>query len=138
MDDLIITGENEREIYQIRENLVVPFQMKELEELQHFLGLKVDRTGEGFFLCQQNYTRDMLKKFNMLECRQVSTSMETKAKICAHEGKELNDKTKYRQLVGSLICLTLTRLNISYAAGVMSRYMQSPKKSHLDAARQIW
>ncbi|XP_068663100.1 secreted RxLR effector protein 161-like [Aristolochia californica] len=43
----------------------------------------------------------------------------------------------YRQLVGSLIYLTLTRPDISYAVGVMSRYMQDPKKSHLEAVRRI-
>ncbi|XP_022930089.1 uncharacterized protein LOC111436575 [Cucurbita moschata] len=111
--------------------------MKELGELKHFLGLEVDCTDEGLFLCQQKYTRDMLQKFNMLECKQASTLIETNAKICAHEGKKLNDKTTYRQSVGSLIYLTLTRPNISYAVGVMSRYMQNLKKPHLDAARRI-
>ena len=70
----------------------------------------------------------------MLEYKQVSTLMESNTKICAHEGKKLNDEMTYRQLVGSLIYLTLTRPNISYAVEVMSRYMQNPKKPHLDAA----
>ena len=79
----------------------------------------------------------MLHKFNMLECKQVSTPMETNTKICAHEGKELNNEMTYRQLVGSFIYLTLTRPNISYVIEAMSRYMQSPKKLHLDVAWRI-
>ncbi|KAL5567911.1 hypothetical protein UlMin_024486 [Ulmus minor] len=63
--------------------------------------------------------------------------MEPNAKMCAHEGKDLEDATMYRQLVGSLIYLTLTRPDISYAVGVMSRYMQNPKKPHLEAVRRI-
>ncbi|KAL5537363.1 hypothetical protein UlMin_046142 [Ulmus minor] len=63
--------------------------------------------------------------------------MEPNAKMCAHEGKDLEDATMYRQLVGSLIYLTLTRLDISYAVGVMSRYMKNPKKPHLEAVRRI-
>ena len=43
----------------------------------------------------------------------------------------------YQQLVGSLIYLTLTRPNISYAIGMASRYMQNPRKSHLEAVRRI-
>ena len=43
----------------------------------------------------------------------------------------------YRQLVGNLLYLTVTRPDISYAVGVMSRYMQNPKKPHLEAARRI-
>lgn len=43
----------------------------------------------------------------------------------------------YQQLVGSLIYLTLTRLNISYTIGVVSLYMKNPKKSHLEAIQRI-
>ncbi|KAJ9565416.1 hypothetical protein OSB04_001382 [Centaurea solstitialis] len=136
VDDLIITGDDEREIHQTRANLSVRFQMKELGELKHFLGLEVDRTKEGLFLCQQKYTRDILQKFGMMECKPASTPIEPNAKF-AHEGKELDDGMMYRQLVGSLIYLTLSRPDISYAVGVMSCYMQSPRKPHLDAARWI-
>ena len=73
----------------------------------------------------------------MLECKPILTPMEPNAKMCAHEGKDLEDATMYRQLVGSLIYLTLTRPDISYAVGVMSRYMQNPKKPHLEAIRRI-
>ncbi|XP_057481937.1 uncharacterized mitochondrial protein AtMg00810-like [Actinidia eriantha] len=95
--------------------------MKELGQLKHFLGLEVDRTQEGIFLCQQKYSKDLLKRFGMLECKPISTPMEPNAKMCAHEGKDLEDATMYRQFVVS----------------VMSRYMQNPKKSHLEAVRRI-
>ena len=51
VDDLIITRDDEDEIRRIRENLVVRFQMKELGELKHFLGLEVDQVKDGLFLC---------------------------------------------------------------------------------------
>ncbi|KAE8704478.1 hypothetical protein F3Y22_tig00110450pilonHSYRG00264 [Hibiscus syriacus] len=137
VDDLIITGDDEAEILQTKENLSVRFQMKELGQLKHFLGLEVDRTHEGIFLCQQKYAKDLLKRFGMLECKSTSTPMEPNIKMCAHEVKDLEDATMYRQLVGSLIYLTLTRPDISYAVGVMSRYMQNPKKPHLEAVRRI-
>ncbi|KAM6546425.1 hypothetical protein CsatB_027161 [Cannabis sativa] len=63
--------------------------------------------------------------------------MEANAKLCAHAGKDLQDGAMYRQLVGSLIYLTLTRPDIFYAVGVVSRYMQQPKKPHLEVVRRI-
>ena len=39
--------------------------------------------------------------------------------------------------MGSLIYLTLTRLDISYVVGVMNRYMQNPKKPHLEAVQRF-
>ncbi|KAK9185737.1 hypothetical protein WN943_026096 [Citrus x changshan-huyou] len=137
VDDLIITGDDVEEIFRTKENLSVRFQMKELGQLKHFLGLEVDQTKEGIFLCQQKYAKDLLKKFGMLECKPISTPMEPNAKMCAHEGKDLEYASMYRQLVDSLIYLTLTRPDISYAVGVMSRYMQNPKKSHLEAVRRV-
>ncbi|XP_017187340.1 uncharacterized mitochondrial protein AtMg00810-like [Malus domestica] len=111
--------------------------MKELRQFKHFLGLEVDRTQERIILCQQKYAKDLLQKFGMLECKPISTPVELNAKMCAHEGKDLEDATMYRQLVGSLIYLTLTRPDISYAVGVMSRYMQNPNKPYLEAVRRI-
>lgn len=137
VDDLIITGDHVEEIQQIRGNLSVRFQMKELGELNHFLGLEVERAKDGLFLCQQKYAQDLLDKYGMLDCKPISTPMEVNIKLCATEGKDLDDSTMYRQLVGSLIYLTLTRPDITYAVGVVSRYMQTPKKPHLEAVRRI-
>lgn len=80
--------------------------MKELDWLNHFPSLKVDRTEEGFF-CQQKYAENLLKKFKMLECKPISTLIEVNAKLCTHEGKDLQDETIYQQFIRSLIYLTL-------------------------------
>jgi hypothetical protein len=62
----------------------------------------------------------------MDECNHVSTPMEQNLKLTSKEGNEFEDATKYRQLVGSLIFLTTTRLNISFVFKILSRFMQKP------------
>ena len=52
VDDLIITGDDDWEIQQTKANLSIRFQMKELGALKHFLGLELERTNDGIFLCQ--------------------------------------------------------------------------------------
>ena len=137
VDDLIITGDYYEEIKRTRENFSVRFQMKELGELKHFLGLEVERTNEGLFLGQQKYAKDLLQRYEMLDCKPISTPMDPNVRLQEGKGKDLEDVTMYRQLVGSLIYLTLTRPDISYVVGVVSRYMSNPKKPHLDAVRRI-
>lgn len=57
--------------------------------------------------------------------------MEMNVKMCADKGKDLEDVTMYRKMVGSL--MALTGPDLSFAVGVMiSQYMQNPKKPHLD------
>ena len=56
--------------------------MKEFGQVKCFLSLEVDRTKEGIFVRQQKYAKDLLKKFQMLECKPISTPMEVNAKLC--------------------------------------------------------
>jgi len=74
VDDLIITGDYEEEILLIKQNLSVRFQMKELGQLKHFLGLEIDYTHKGLVLHQKRYSSDLLKKFGMVNCTNLDTN----------------------------------------------------------------
>lgn len=91
VDNLIITRDGETEIQQTKENLSIRFQMKELEELNHFLRLKVECTKERVFLCQQKYTKDLLQKYGMLNCKPLTLPIEINCKLSISEGKDLDD-----------------------------------------------
>ncbi|CAM8922319.1 unnamed protein product [Rhodiola kirilowii] len=91
VDDLILTGDDMEEICLTKGNLSVRFQMKELGELKHFLGLEVETTKEGIFLCQEKYAKDLLTKYGMMESKPIATPLEANVKYCTEEGKELED-----------------------------------------------
>ncbi|KAL0549968.1 hypothetical protein IC582_014463 [Cucumis melo] len=137
VDDLIIIGDHIEEVRQIKQNLLVRFEMKKLGELKHFLGLEMEYSEKGLFLGQQKYVKDLLQKYGVSDCKPISIPMKVNKRFCMHEGKDLADPTMYHRLVGSLIYLTLTRPDISYSVGVVSHYMQNSKKPHLEAVRRI-
>jgi hypothetical protein len=66
----------------------------------------------------------------MVECNHASTPMEETLKLTSKEGNELEDETRYTQLVRSLIYLTTTRSNNSFVIGILSRFMQKPFEGH--------
>ena len=134
-DDLILTGDCEEEILLSNKNLSVCFQIKELGKLNHFLGFEVDCNEDEICLHQKRYSKDLLMKFGMLNCKPISTPQEPNARICAHKGKDLAYVTIYRQLVGNMIYFYQTRPKISFAVGVMSRYMHNPKKHPMEVFR---
>jgi len=43
----------------------------------------------------------------------------------------------YIRIVGSLIYMTITRPDLRYAVGMVSQFMQTPRKPHLGAVRCI-
>jgi len=63
--------------------------------------------------------------------------MEINVKYRRDEGQLLADPTFYRQLVGSLIYVTITRPDISFAVHTVSKFMQSPTHFHLSAVHRI-
>ncbi|KAK2978981.1 hypothetical protein RJ640_017545 [Escallonia rubra] len=130
-------GDDSEEIDRVQVNLGVRFHMKKLGELHHFLGLELEQNEEGIFLCQQKYAKDLLIRFGLFGSNVIETPMEVNANLHMDEGEDIKDPTKYRQLIGSLIYLTLTRPDIAQAVGMVSRFMQAPKKPHLEAARRI-
>ncbi len=58
-------------------------------------------------------------------------------KLSANEGDLVEDTIMYKRIVGSLIYMTITRLNLSYAIGMVNQFMQTPRKSHLDVVRRL-
>ncbi len=78
-----------------------------------------------------------LSEYGMTGYKPISIPLEQNVKLSADEGDLVEDTTMYRRIVGSLIYMTITRPNLSYAITVVSQCMQTPQKPHLDAVRRI-
>ncbi|KAJ9554092.1 hypothetical protein OSB04_018137 [Centaurea solstitialis] len=125
VDDMIITGDNDDEISRLCDELSIRFEMKNLGEAHSFLGLEIVKTA-GYFLCQGSYALSLLERFGMADSTPTATSMEPQLKLHKAEGEPLKDPTRFRQLVGSLFYLTITRPDLAYSVGVVSQFMDKP------------
>ncbi|KAK8919208.1 hypothetical protein KSP39_PZI021074 [Platanthera zijinensis] len=137
VDDIIITGDYLEEIIHLKEQLSREFEVKDLGKLRYFLGIEVARSQQGIFISQRKYTLDLLEETGMLGCAPVDTPIEANHRIDADTGGEKVDASKYQRLVGRLIYLSHTRPDITYAVGVLSRYMHSPSIRHQQAAFRV-
>uniref|UniRef100_A0A3Q7HCI7 GAG-pre-integrase domain-containing protein n=1 Tax=Solanum lycopersicum TaxID=4081 RepID=A0A3Q7HCI7_SOLLC len=61
----------------------------------------------------------------------------TKEAGSTNEDILLVDPTQYQRLVGKLLYLTMTRVDIAYVVKVLSQFMHSPKQSHMNAALRV-
>uniref|UniRef100_A0A2N9EYP1 Uncharacterized protein n=1 Tax=Fagus sylvatica TaxID=28930 RepID=A0A2N9EYP1_FAGSY len=67
----------------------------------------------------------------------ADTPIEYNNRLNTHDGEPLPDATLYRQLVGSLVYLTVTRPDISYAVHIVSQFMAAPRSLHYAAVLRI-
>ena len=105
--------------------------MKDLGLMHYFLGLEVWQSPEKIFLNQGKYAVEILKRFDILECKSMNTPMETNLKLLVDTSSELVDATLYRQIIGSLMYMTNTRPDICFVVNTLSQYLVQPKHFHL-------
>ena len=137
VDDILVTGSDIQAIDHLKNLLNSTFKMKDLGQLHYFLGLEVHYRPKGIFLNQQKYIQDLVELARLKGSNSVETPMEINVKYSREEGELLSDPTLYRKLVGSLIYLTITRPDISYAVHIVSKFMQCPRHFHLSAVKRI-
>jgi hypothetical protein len=104
--------------------------MSMMGELTFFLGIQVKQTKQGTFVHQAKYTKDLMKKFNMVELNPVSTPMSFTTSLGPDEDGEAVDQREYRSMIGSLLYLTATRSDIHFIVGLCTRFQASPRSSH--------
>ena len=112
--------------------------MKDLGTLSYFLGLEViSSSSDGYYLSQAKYAYDLLSKAGITDNKIVSTPLKYNAKLTPLDGESISDATRYRQLVGSLIYLTVIRPDISHAIDMVSKFMDAPRSVHYAVVLRI-
>ena len=110
--------------------------MKDIGLMHYFLGLEVWKRREGIFFNQGKYAVEILKRFDMLDCKSMTTPMDTNLKLLSDESPEFVDVTQYKHIIGSLMYLTNTRPDICFAVNTLSQYLIKRRCVHLIATKQ--
>ena len=62
------------------------FEMSMIGELNFFLGFQIKQLKEGTFIHQEKYTKDILKKFKMDDCKPIKIPIPTNGHLDLDEG----------------------------------------------------
>ena len=114
------------------------FEMSMIGELTHFLGLQIRQQDSGIFLSQSKYAKNLVKKFGLESTSSVKTPMSPNVKLTVDLLGKSVDPSLYRSMIGSLLYLTASRLDISYNVGMCARYQANPKESQLRHTKPNW
>ena len=73
----------------------------------------------------------------MLDCKVMATPMDTNLMLLFNGTSELVGMAHYRQIIGSLMYLTNTWLDICCTVNTLSQYLVKPRWVHLIAAKNV-
>lgn len=137
VDDLLVTGINDKLVKKFKEDMQNTFEMTDLGEMVYFLRMEIKQKQNEVFICQKKYTREILKKFRMKNCKETATPMSEKEKLSKNDEAEKVDETLCRSMVGCLVYLTATRPDILHVVSLLSRFTNYATNTHFRAAKRV-
>ncbi|XP_022858592.1 uncharacterized protein LOC111379452 [Olea europaea var. sylvestris] len=119
----------------LKKSLAIEFEVKDLGQMQYFLGMEVARSHKGISILQRKYVLDLLIETGILGCKPSDTPIDAEKRI-KNAGNSV-DIDRYQRLVGKLIYLSYTRPDIVFAVSVVSQHIHAPKVVHLEEVYKI-
>jgi len=137
VDDIILTGNNPRLINHITQQLSTKFAIQDLGKLSYFLGIEVVPKGNDLILSQKKYISDLIHKAGLSQSKPVNSPMAINSNLALGDSPQLADPAQFRQIVGALQYLTLSRPDITFAVNKVCQFMHSPTENHWSAVKRI-
>jgi hypothetical protein len=137
VDDIIFGSTNQKSCEEFSMVMMQKSEMSMMGELNYFLGFQVKQLKKGTFISQTKYTQDLLKRFGMKDAKLANTPMGTDGHLDLKKGGKSVDQKAYRSMIGSLLYLCASRLDIMLSVCMCARVQSNPKECHLVAVKRI-
>lgn len=141
VDDLIILSTSSDFIGKFIAHISSRYETKVMDKFEYFLGINIvhDQVNHSIQMNQSKYINEILEKFEMNDCKTVSTPIDPNVKLCK-EADQLDNilKSKYQQIVGSIHYLvTCSRPDLAIVTCILSQFLSSPSNSHYTIAKRV-
>ncbi|XP_050887256.1 secreted RxLR effector protein 161-like [Lathyrus oleraceus] len=105
-------------------------------KMKYFLGLQIKQLKDGIFINQSKYCKELLKRFDMDSCKAMYTPMGSGTYVDQDESGVSIDITKYQGMIGFVLYLTVSHLDIMFSGCLYAQFQANPKESYLTAVKR--
>ena len=137
VDDLVFIGNDKQMFADFKASMQREIAMTDLGKMKFFLGVEVVQNDEGNFLSQKKYALEILESFGSENANSVRNPIVPGIKLIKNEDEQQVHMTQYKQMVGSLMYLSVTRPDLMFVVSLASRYMERPTNIHMQAIKRI-
>ncbi|GJT66675.1 retrovirus-related pol polyprotein from transposon TNT 1-94 [Tanacetum coccineum] len=138
VDDIIFASTTPELCDHFSKIMCSQYKMPMMGKISFFLGIQILQSPRGIFINKSKYALESLKKYGMESSDPVDTPMVEKSKLDKDtQGKAINP-THYHGMIGTLMYLIASRLDLTFAVCMCARYKVKPTENHLHAVKRIF
>jgi hypothetical protein len=137
VDDLLVAAATEEDLEQVLNWMGERFKLRRMGVPQYFLGMDVryNRNRGQLQLSQRTYIGALMERYGEYAVLPRSMPMQTGVILTKEQGELQPTQKPYSSLVGALLFLAVsTRPDISFAVGILSKFLKCPGEQHWEAA----
>lgn len=141
VDDMLILYERSDDLRELRDYIQSKLNIKDIGHATECIGIRINQSRTKIEIDQEKYIVELLKKYNMYDCKSVKTPSDPNVKLTVqtiNESSEITGTVPYQEIVGSLLYLSQgTRPDIAYAVNDVSRFNAKHSIEHWEAVVRI-
>ncbi|GKB09448.1 retrovirus-related pol polyprotein from transposon TNT 1-94 [Tanacetum coccineum] len=138
VDEYTYVENNMEGINETKKFLSSCFQMKDMNEVDTILGIKVKRNSRGYALNQCHYIDKIIDKFQHLNTDEANTSYDSSCKLLENNGRVVAQIEYASAIVCLMYATHCTRPDIAYAVCKLSRYTSNPSQDHWKTIGRVY
>ncbi|XP_070500677.1 uncharacterized protein [Chironomus tepperi] len=138
VDDILVASNNPELIENFKDHIGKLFEVKDMGNVKHFLGIDVKRDEDGnFHISQRQYIEKVVEEAGLNDGKVSKYPLMT-GYFRHHDENYLESNNEYRKLIGKLLYIsTNTRPDIAASVGILSQKISKPTKTDLIEVRRI-
>ena len=141
VDDFVMLYrvEDEERFKAFEKALLAKYEIRSLGNLSWFLGIRIIRSDDILYLCQDSYIEKIAEKYSATAAGPYTKTPLTTDPLVEYEGLTSSSQIyAYQQRIGSLtFAATTTRPDISFATAKLAQYLTNPSPTHIQAANRV-
>lgn len=139
VDDILVAGSNTQEVYETASGLEREFELTKLGELEHYLGINVQKDSEGTYsINQEQYIEKIIERFGLDAAKPSKIPLDT-GYFKMSEGKmPMTNSDDYQRLIVALLYATRhTRPDIAASVSIVSQRPKQPSMTDWTEAKRV-
>jgi len=138
VDDIFIVSDSAEDVNRLVKAIGARFPLVDHGAKNvNWLGIQVQRTDEGFYLNQTAHIENILDLAGMRDAKAAATPLPTGMKLRKATDEDAITKAPYRQIIGKMIYLLMTRPDIAAAVSFLSQHVGKPTETHWNGLQHL-